>query len=73
MNAARRAGYDLDIDIESEDEDSELSRPLVRNPVLFDVGAEQTPADPRGTFTEMPRAVQAVHDRDTEDVWAELG
>ena len=53
--------------MDSEDDDPELGRPLVRNPVLFDAGVEQRPA------TDMPRAVQAVRDRDTQDIWAELG
>lgn len=70
LSAARRAGIDLDLDLDSEDDDSELGRPLVRNPVLFDAGAEQRPT---GAHTEMPHAVQAVHDRDAQDVWAELG
>lgn len=72
INAARRAGFSVDIDIESEeDEDDELTRPLVRNPVLFD--AEEQPRDQRTGLTAMPRAEQAVHERDAEDVWAELG
>lgn len=69
----------MELDVESDDDDDELSRPLVRNPVLFDAG--NTPLEssaPGGggggrKFTDMPRAVQAVHDRDTEDVWAEFG
>ncbi|KAJ7161372.1 hypothetical protein C8R43DRAFT_992610 [Mycena crocata] len=63
INAARRAGY-LDLDIESEeDEEAELIRPLIRNesPVLFDA------------TSPMPRAEQANRERDTTDVWAELG
>jgi hypothetical protein len=77
ISAARRAGFSLDLDIESEDEelDSELARPLVPNPVLFDAGADQRPVvgQQRGPLSEMPRAVQAAHDRDAEDVWAEIG
>ncbi|CAK5280296.1 unnamed protein product [Mycena citricolor] len=65
INAARRAGF-LDLDVESEeDDDAELARPLIRNPVLFDSS--------NNSNTPMPRAEQAVRDRDTEDVWAELG
>ncbi|KAF8898979.1 hypothetical protein BD779DRAFT_1486482 [Infundibulicybe gibba] len=70
INAARRAGFSMDIDVESEDEeDAELSRPLVQNPVLFDAGTDHHTR----AFTEMPRAVQAIQDRDAEDAWAELG
>ncbi|KAH9486533.1 hypothetical protein JR316_0000598 [Psilocybe cubensis] len=70
INAARRAGF-LDLEYESEDEvDGELSRPLVRNSVLFDA---QRPDNTPKTTTPMPRAAQALRDRDTEDVWAELG
>ncbi|KAF4623493.1 hypothetical protein D9613_002201 [Agrocybe pediades] len=67
INAARRAGFmDMDYDSE-EDVDGEVRRPLVRNSVLFD-------AQPEGErFTAMPRAAQAARERDTEDVWAELG
>ncbi|KDR85428.1 hypothetical protein GALMADRAFT_108530 [Galerina marginata CBS 339.88] len=72
INAARRAGF-IDLEIESEDEvDGELSRPLVRNSVLFDAQQERRPNEGQ-TFTPMPRAAQAVRDRDAEDVWAELG
>ncbi|PPQ67131.1 hypothetical protein CVT25_005732 [Psilocybe cyanescens] len=70
INAARRAGF-IDLEYESEDEvDGELSRPLVRNTVLFDA---QRPDNGPKTTTPMPRAVQALQQRDTEDVWAELG
>jgi hypothetical protein len=65
INAARRAGF-LDLEIESEEEEEELQRPLIRDPVLFDAGAP-----PR--LSAMPLAEQAVHDRDAEDVWAEMG
>ncbi|KAJ3998593.1 hypothetical protein F5050DRAFT_1204005 [Lentinula boryana] len=70
INAARRAGYtNLDIDIESdEEEDTELARPLVRNPVIFD--ADQPPRQP---LSEMPLATQGLENRDAEDMWAELG
>lgn len=66
LNAPRRGL--LDIDLDDSDDDNELARPLVRNEnVLFD--AEQG----RAKMTPMPRAVQAVQDRDEEDVWASLG
>ncbi|KAJ6520026.1 hypothetical protein C8R45DRAFT_953632 [Mycena sanguinolenta] len=67
INAARRAGF-LDLEIESEEEDDELGRPLIRDPVLFDA---ETPTP--NAFSAMPRAAQAVLDRDAEDAWAELG
>ncbi|KAF9460111.1 hypothetical protein BDZ94DRAFT_1198373 [Collybia nuda] len=72
INAARRAGY-MDLDMDSDDGND--AEPLVSNPVLFDAGPEQTPqwGEHREPFTDMPRAVQAVRDRDAEDVWAELG
>ncbi|KAL0951505.1 hypothetical protein HGRIS_008190 [Hohenbuehelia grisea] len=70
INAARRAGYSLDLDMDSEHEDDpELGRPLVRNPVLFDAGSEQRP----GAYSDMPRAAQGLEDRDTQDIWAEIG
>jgi len=70
INAARRAGYThLDIDIETDEEDdTELGRPLVRNPVVFDADQQQ-----RQPLSEMPLAAQALENRDAEDVWAELG
>ncbi|KAJ7751286.1 hypothetical protein DFH07DRAFT_904365 [Mycena maculata] len=69
INAARRAGF-LDLEVESEEEEEEeLSRPLVRDPVLFDAAAESRA--PR--LSAMPLAEQAVHDRDAEDTWAALG
>ncbi|KAJ6504415.1 hypothetical protein DFH09DRAFT_943962 [Mycena vulgaris] len=68
INAARRAGF-LDLEIESEeDEEAELVRPLIRDPVVFDAGGDE-----RGRMSAMPRAEQGIHDRDAEDVWAELG
>jgi len=54
----------IDLEIEEEDDsEDEASRPLVRNPVLFDAGTPKT-------FTDMPRAHGP---RDTADVWAEIG
>lgn len=66
----------MDLDMESDEENEEdLVRPLVHHPVVFDAGPDQTPGweQERGVFTEMPRAVQGIRDRDAEDVWAELG
>lgn len=69
INAARRAGFvDLEYDSD-EDVDAELNRPLVPNSVLFDAQNERG----QRAFTAMPRAAQAVRERDEEDVWAELG
>jgi hypothetical protein len=50
--------------MEGDEPASELVRPLI-----FDAEQEQRPS----AMTPMPRAVQAVQDRDAEDVWAELG
>ncbi|KAF8973645.1 hypothetical protein BDZ97DRAFT_1900453 [Flammula alnicola] len=75
INAARRAGF-VDLEFESDDEgDAELNRPLVRNSVLFDAQNErrQEEQEQQQQFTNMPRAAQAVRDRDAEDIWAELG
>ncbi|KAI0319765.1 hypothetical protein OF83DRAFT_1054432 [Amylostereum chailletii] len=72
LSAARRAGYSLDMDLESDGESDELRAPLTRNPVLFDARDGQRPSQ-RGALSDMPRAAQAVRDRDEEDVWAELG
>lgn len=60
---------------DEEDSDPELARPLVRAPVLFDATSEQRAAEGHegGRFTDMPRAAQAIHDREAQDVWAELG
>jgi hypothetical protein len=67
LTAARQAGYSLDIDVEAGDEEGgDVSQPLIRDSVVFD--AEETTAP-----TPMPRAVEAIRDRDEEDVWAELG
>ncbi|KAI0347747.1 hypothetical protein BDW22DRAFT_1403939 [Trametopsis cervina] len=66
IDLSRRRNFTLDIDMEGEDsaDDRELNRPLI-----FDAEQEQRPA----AMTPMPRAVQAVQDRDAEDVWAEIG
>ncbi|KAH9950877.1 hypothetical protein B0H21DRAFT_406446 [Amylocystis lapponica] len=71
LSTSRRNGYTLDIDMEDDEHDDELGRPLIRDSVLFDAG-EGRPA-PRAPLSTMPRAEQAVRDRDDEDVWAELG
>ncbi|KAJ2929393.1 hypothetical protein H1R20_g7696, partial [Candolleomyces eurysporus] len=74
INAARRAGFGMELDVESdEEEESELRRPLVRNPILFDAEDETPSTTPARPLTEMPLAKQAVRDRDAEDMWAELG
>ena len=70
LSAARRQGYTLDIDM--EDEDEELGRPLIRSDVVFDA-ADPPARTTRAPMSDMPRAAQAVQDRDMEDVWAELG
>jgi len=72
LSNPRRRGYTLDIDMEDEEEREELGRPLIRNPVVFDAVEEQQ-AQTRAPMSDMPRAAQAVQERDTEDVWAELG
>ena len=57
-----------------EDPADELNRSLIRNPVVFDANEEPHQQQQRpNTMTPMPRAAQAVQDRDAEDVWAELG
>ncbi|KAI0034177.1 hypothetical protein K488DRAFT_46081 [Vararia minispora EC-137] len=66
LNAARRAGFSA-LDLPSDDED-EPRRPGV----LFDVNALRAERT-RSWESEMPRAAQAVRDRDDEDVWASLG
>jgi hypothetical protein len=69
-SAARRAGLSLDADFAEEydlvdDGRDELGRPLVPPP---------PPAIPARTgASDMPRAAQAVANRDDEDMWAELG
>lgn len=50
-------------------EGEEDSAADLRRPLIFDADQEQRPA----AMTPMPRAVQAVEERDAEDVWAELG
>ncbi|KAH8835482.1 hypothetical protein DL96DRAFT_1574424 [Flagelloscypha sp. PMI_526] len=72
INSVRRGGRGLDIDLDSEDEEAELSRPLVREPVVFDAESDDE-SPPRTNFTDMPRAAEAVRDRDSTDMWAELG
>ena len=68
ISTARRARF-IDLEIEREDDsDDEASRPLVRNPVLFDAGPARE--EVRKPLTEMPRAGGP---RDADDVWAEIG
>lgn len=55
-----------------EDEDEELGRPLMRSDVVFDA-AEDPARGARAPMSDMPRAAQAVQDRDLEDMWAEIG
>ena len=62
----------LDIDMEGDDSSDELGRPLIRDNVLFDAN-EQQPAQRPAAMTPMPRAAQAVQNRDEEDMWASLG
>ena len=63
----------LDIDMDGdEDSSDELGRPLIRDNVLFDAN-EQPPQQRPANMTPMPRAAQAVQDRDERDMWAELG
>ncbi|KAG1757135.1 hypothetical protein EDB19DRAFT_1890950 [Suillus lakei] len=69
ISAIRRAGYtslDYDLEDDNEDDDPELGRPLVQDAVLFDAQDDEQPA----SMSDVPRA---AHDRDDEDVWAELG
>lgn len=60
----------LDIDIEDDDDENELGRPLIRDGVLFDATSRNPTSN---AASPMPHAVQAVEERGTEDVWAELG
>lgn len=72
ITAIRRAGYtslDYDLEDDNQNDDPELGQPLVQDAVLFDAQDDELPA----RMSDMPRAAQAVHDRDDEDVWAELG
>ena len=57
--------------MEGEDESDELGRPLMRDQVVFDAAEEQRRT--RAAMSHMPRAAQAVQERDAEDMWAELG
>jgi hypothetical protein len=61
----------MELDIESDEED-ELNRPLVRNPVVFDIEADGERGS-RDHQSDMPRAVHAARNRDAEDVWAAMG
>jgi len=66
----RRGRRNLDIDIEDDEDDDELGRPLINDGLLFDATNHHPTSD---AASPMPRAVQAVQERSTEDVWAELG
>ena len=70
IDLSRRSAHALDIDME-DDEGGELGQPLIHDDLVFDAGEEQTA--PAGALSDMPRAVQAVQERDAEDVWAEIG
>ena len=73
LSSSRRRPYTLDIDMEDDEAPDDLNRPLIRNTVVFDANGDDPAATPsRGRMSDMPRAAQAVRDRDTEDVWAEL-
>ncbi|GJE85849.1 ion transporter [Phanerochaete sordida] len=69
IDLSRRRPVNLDIDMEGEEDSDELGRPLIRSDVVFDADGEARAPH----TTPMPRAAQAVQDRDTEDMWAELG
>lgn len=64
----------MEFDVEGDEED-ELSRPLVRNSVVSDVEANGRSVGDQNVrdYLDMPRAIQAVRNRDTEDIWAEIG
>ncbi|KAF9056598.1 hypothetical protein BJ165DRAFT_1522496 [Panaeolus papilionaceus] len=72
---ARRAGF-MDLEYDSEEEDGELHRPLVRNSVLFEAQEDNNHNNRRpvdGASSNMPKVAQGIRDRDTDDLWAELG
>ncbi|KAG5644615.1 hypothetical protein DXG03_008093 [Asterophora parasitica] len=69
ISSARQAGF-MDLDIDTDDEGDELHRPLVRNPILFDIHGVN---EEREAFTDTPGATETARDRDTEDTWARLG
>ncbi|GLB35930.1 hypothetical protein LshimejAT787_0302180 [Lyophyllum shimeji] len=70
ISSARRAGF-MDLDIDSDEEgNDDLSRPLVGNPVLFDIDGVN---EEREAFTDIPRAAGGTRDRDSEETWARLG
>ncbi|KZT02468.1 uncharacterized protein LAESUDRAFT_730217 [Laetiporus sulphureus 93-53] len=72
IDLSRRGHTTLDIDMEDDEPEDELGQPLIRNPVVFDAGEERNHSR-RASPSDMPRAAQAAQERDTEDVWAELG
>lgn len=61
----------MEFDVEGGEED-ELSRPLVRNSVVEANGRSVEDQNARD-YLDMPRAIQAGRNRDTEDIWAEIG
>ena len=61
----------MDLDL-SDDESDGLHAPLHRNAVVFDAQDDQHERQ-HGAVSDMPRAAQAVRERDEEDMWAELG
>lgn len=75
ISTARRAGF-MDLEYDSEEEDGELHRPLVRNSVLFEAQEDNNHNNRRpvdGASSNMPKVAQGIRDRDTDDLWAELG
>lgn len=68
INTARRGGFGLDVGLDSEEDDLE-QQPLVRESLVFD--AETLAGDEEQG--EMPRAAQALLERDQTDIWAEIG
>ena len=70
--SSARGGRFIDLEMEDEDVNEEQSRPLIGNAVLPDGSHERTAEELNGR-TPMPHAARGVHDRDAEDIWAELG
>jgi hypothetical protein len=70
LSAARRAGLSLDMNLDLSDDESDGL--LHRNAVVFDAQDDQHERQ-HGAMSDMPRAAQAVRERDEEDMWAELG
>jgi hypothetical protein len=82
---ARRSGHSIfsrpkpidlrtrNLDIDLEDDDVAVENAEMGQSLLFEANAERERSARRRSMTDMPRAAQAVADRDAEDVWAELG